>query len=804
MREDNQQAFRRCAPSNNDGETSTTDRKLSLQTLDNCQYDDSALPLTPTCTESTASLGNSLDSDDDDENVTAGTGAVSDSACRDAHASSVPLENMKSKGAVLSQLLNYNSAASLLAQVSMDDFLSIERNLSKIGHHRFGNVYAKLSRTFSPSLQHPLTPSASPPFPQHFQNSMIATPLSSPPLSATSTLNFPPLPASVYDHCFLSACAQSQLVTPSISPSSLNKCDPMLCDAQDLEDDSDDLAPIKKDMDDKCSGPSCENDCASHKSRYARRHMRYEPTTTTIDGHEYVQFWYSYKSSLKQYTLRTDVDQVDLEDIDDDFKQENCIYPRADVPPDQYHGNRYVYENECNQLGWRLAWLNRSELAGKRGLVQRAVDSYRNQFTDMRSRRTTRHEKHAQEDGDDEAEEDDLRSLTDSDRRHKGGRKRSRKPSHGDKNSVTIKSYSGLTISDIDNMHRQEAQRCGMALTSKSENVGAELHYFDLMGGPRVIKKRRVDCAGTEDAWGESHQKVPHGCKKGRNSPGHTYAGACRRNPKSKSFVIEDPTLHVKHRIKVNIDSVSVEEVNETFKAKNSVFKRGFENASACPVPSRTEDQERARRETCNAVAWKLAWLNPKVLANKKTLLQQAVDQYRTRFMPDMQPRMRSQQPAPVGPLRLTDANLATLAGHDWSRRVDDDANSVCSDMSGSTVSLNHGESTSVAGDPSLEDNTYAGLFDPLQDEGPIASPTAQLTSNLDDVPAYWYGDDSSSITSTSSFERLTPEHIPGLDPTIYQTGEDDFESFALPPMVYPQQKPEDSLADHLLEQYLK
>jgi hypothetical protein len=44
-------------------------------------------------------------------------------------------------------------------------------------------------------------------------------------------------------------------------------------------------------------------------------------------------------------------------------------------------------------LGWKLAWLNNEEIAGKRGLIQRAVDSYRNRYPSMRSRRVARQEK---------------------------------------------------------------------------------------------------------------------------------------------------------------------------------------------------------------------------------------------------------------------------------------------------------------------------------------------------------------------------------------------------------------------------
>jgi hypothetical protein len=50
-----------------------------------------------------------------------------------------------------------------------------------------------------------------------------------------------------------------------------------------------------------------------------------------------------------------------------------------------------VYETECNTVGWALAELNPC-LRGKRGLIQRAVDSWRNSNQDprLRSRRVRR------------------------------------------------------------------------------------------------------------------------------------------------------------------------------------------------------------------------------------------------------------------------------------------------------------------------------------------------------------------------------------------------------------------------------
>lgn len=92
-----------------------------------------------------------------------------------------------------------------------------------------------------------------------------------------------------------------------------------------------------------------------------------------------------------EYTIRCDVESVNVEQLAADFKTENCVYPRACCNKDQYRGNRLIYETECNTVGWALAELNPC-LRGKRGLIQRAVDSWRNSNQDprLRSRRVRR------------------------------------------------------------------------------------------------------------------------------------------------------------------------------------------------------------------------------------------------------------------------------------------------------------------------------------------------------------------------------------------------------------------------------
>ncbi|KKA28580.1 hypothetical protein TD95_004379 [Thielaviopsis punctulata] len=121
------------------------------------------------------------------------------------------------------------------------------------------------------------------------------------------------------------------------------------------------------------------------------------PATTPLvvrqdqNGVQWIAFEYSRDRVKMEYTIRCDVESINTDELSQEFKTENCVYPRACCPKEQYRGNRQVYETECNTVGWALAQLNPT-LRGKRGLIQRAVDSWRNSNQDprLRSRRVRR------------------------------------------------------------------------------------------------------------------------------------------------------------------------------------------------------------------------------------------------------------------------------------------------------------------------------------------------------------------------------------------------------------------------------
>ncbi|CDS06188.1 hypothetical protein LRAMOSA08716 [Lichtheimia ramosa] len=276
---------------------------------------------------------------------------------------------------------------------------------------------------------------------------------------------------------------------------------------------------------------------------------RSEPVVEIRDGIEWVSFVYSHNRVVKRYSIRTDIQNVSLDSLDEQFKLDNCVYPRANLPKDTYRGNRWNYETECNRLGWKLAWLNKSEIAGKRGLIQRAVDSYRNRSPSMRSRRVARQAK--------------------------------------------------LLNGTLRKRKQQQTHQESPPTPSASE---AEEEEEDHCVFPTSLAAATVKSA---------------------HSP--------------KTLILVDDTNN-RIRIKINVDGVALDSIPLDFRQANTVFPRA--------VSSNHNDPQRYIEESiCNELGWKLAWLNPRFLANKKTLLQRAMDMYRTKFMPAFQPRRRNTSP---------------------------------------------------------------------------------------------------------------------------------------------------------------
>ena len=92
------------------------------------------------------------------------------------------------------------------------------------------------------------------------------------------------------------------------------------------------------------------------------------------NGVYWIRFDYSHKGVLTEYNIRYEMDNVDVENLPHEFKMENCIYPRALVPEDQYQGDDRDNDKTWNAIGWALAVQNPS-LQGRRELLQRAAET---------------------------------------------------------------------------------------------------------------------------------------------------------------------------------------------------------------------------------------------------------------------------------------------------------------------------------------------------------------------------------------------------------------------------------------------
>ncbi|KAI9251097.1 hypothetical protein EDC94DRAFT_568511 [Helicostylum pulchrum] len=385
------------------------------------------------------------------------------------------------------------------------------------------------------------------------------------------------------------------------------------------------------------------------KKKKKKNHSVYihEPTTELKEGIEWVSFVYSHHRTLRRYCIRTDLDKVDTSILDDKFKKENCVYPRANLPRETYRGNRWAYETECNVLGWKLAYLNLEEIAGKRGLIQRAVDSYRNRYPSMRSRRVARQEK--------------------------------------------------------------------------------------LLKGTLRKRKHR----DTDDNQPPKSAKTSH--------------DTIEKAP--KTILIED--ANIKCRIRINIESVVLDAVDIAFRKNNCVFPRAMHITSDTPCVT----QRRLDEAKCNEIGWKLAWLNPRQLANKKNLLQRALDTFRNQFTADLKPRKYASRIAPqpyVPPPPPPSPPPPPPPSTTPTRR---DSNQSC--YSGTTVTLDfHDYCFSPPAEEEEQQNNLITPFDGNMFDDLIL---ASLPLNVDDV----LSEGSSSNTSQNLSYQNTPS--PESLMTFYQ-----------------------------------
>jgi hypothetical protein len=88
------------------------------------------------------------------------------------------------------------------------------------------------------------------------------------------------------------------------------------------------------------------------------------------NGVLWMAFEYSRDGMKMEYTIRTDTESVNVDELSEDFKAGNCLYTRA---PQANDFSRHCWATTRDTLGWALAQLNPC-LRGNRQLLRRAVD----------------------------------------------------------------------------------------------------------------------------------------------------------------------------------------------------------------------------------------------------------------------------------------------------------------------------------------------------------------------------------------------------------------------------------------------
>ncbi|EEH21683.2 hypothetical protein PABG_03899 [Paracoccidioides brasiliensis Pb03] len=332
------------------------------------------------------------------------------------------------------------------------------------------------------------------------------------------------------------------------------------------------------------------------------------PATTPLvvrqdqNGVQWIAFEYSRDRVKMEYTIRCDVENINIENLSQEFKTENCVYPRACCSKDQYRGNRLVYETECNAVGWALAELN-SCLRGKRGLIQRAVDSWRNSNQDprLRSRRVRRM-----------AKINNRKSVS------------SQHPNHlaGPPSAVGVPGSAGLAPTGSlgiggPQLHHHHAHPSESGASQSGEDVSGKPEYSSsthrpsppqnayatsapftadnrpaqiFHGYPKYpsqassnnptgpsmpppLRETGLDHLGRHSIVATSHSR---GESDERNPDNAALFGDLPEGSRRKFILVEDPQRGCRVRVKVMLDQVDMKEIPDSYRKSNSVFPRTY------------------------------------------------------------------------------------------------------------------------------------------------------------------------------------------------------------------------------------
>ncbi|OAL39551.1 hypothetical protein AYO20_00948 [Fonsecaea nubica] len=422
------------------------------------------------------------------------------------------------------------------------------------------------------------------------------------------------------------------------------------------------------------------------------------PATTPLkvrqdgNGVQWIAFEYSRDRVKMEYTIRCDVDSVDATVLSQEFKSENCVYPRACVPKEQYKGNRLNYETECNNVGWALAELNPC-LRGKRGLIQRAVDSWRNSNQDprLRSRRVRRQAKMNRS------------KMTPSSMGKppgSGGPVSTGLPGPNSMAAPPTRPPGALPGTQSQILHHaQDVSPTG------HDNVGAPTYnpaqqayrqnpVTPQMASPNDLRQSHVFAgypsypASLAPSLGPSMAPSMQGGLHHLGRPGGTAAmvskeqeekneednalfGELPEGKRRKFILVEDTQKNARVRVKVTLDQIEMSEIPDSYRKQNAVFPRAYfpvqmqtgaesilgarfveegdevdggvptigktsvsvpvtdgEAEVSVPLISRSK---RDREQKINELGYRMAWGQGRVFSGRPIFLARALDAYRSK-----------------------------------------------------------------------------------------------------------------------------------------------------------------------------
>ncbi|TAQ83144.1 hypothetical protein B7494_g8534 [Chlorociboria aeruginascens] len=340
------------------------------------------------------------------------------------------------------------------------------------------------------------------------------------------------------------------------------------------------------------------------------------PATTPLvvrqdnNGVQWIAFEYSRDRVKMEYTIRCDVESVNAETLSAEFKTENCVYPRACCSKDQYRGNRLVYETECNTVGWALAELNPC-LRGKRGLIQRAVDSWRNSNQDprLRSRRVRRMAKI------------NHRKAVQASTTHTPHMAGPSGPTGMAPGSMVVPGSAGnlskqQSLSTLTGGHHHHTHPDGSTRddVGEDEYIDEQQHHHHHSAAPNENGTPADDVRQTHVFPGYSGSYPPNPSVGGASvAPAiHDSRAPMSHGPnpiaarstseaaerdslfadipdakKRKFILVEDPAKGARVRVRVTLEAVNTEEIPDSFRKSNSVYPRSwFPMDMQSPPPS--------------------------------------------------------------------------------------------------------------------------------------------------------------------------------------------------------------------------